>query len=165
MRKLVVIAAVFAMIGAVSVETADARGCRGGRCCGGGCCYSSCCYSCCYSCCAPCYSCAPCYTCAAPDCATCAVAAPADTACATVVVNLPADAKLTINGKNTVSTSGKRTFRSPFLKKGRSYSYTLKATFDQGGKTQVVTKTVKFTPGQTVKVSLSPFSGSAVASR
>ena len=46
---------------------------------------------------------------------------------ATLIVSLPADAKLTIDDSPTASTSAERTFVSPTLKPGQDYNYTLKA--------------------------------------
>jgi uncharacterized protein (TIGR03000 family) len=56
------------------------------------------------------------------------VAAPA-----TLVVNLPADATLTINGQRTTSTSSRRVFLSPALKPGKVYRYSLTAEVNRGG--------------------------------
>ena len=46
---------------------------------------------------------------------------------ATVVVTLPASAKLTVDGSATSSTSAVRTFVSPTLLPNRDYTYTLTA--------------------------------------
>lgn len=59
-----------------------------------------------------------------------AIAAPA-----TLVVTLPADAKLTIDGNATRSTEATRTFVTPALETGKEYSYTLKAEVVRDGQT------------------------------
>src|SRR5262249_31598712 len=77
------------------------------------------------------------------------VAAPA-----TLIVNLPADARLTVDGAPTTSTSARRVFVSPELKPGKTYTYTLRAEFRQGGGTVAVTKDVAIKAGGQVTVSL-----------
>ena len=73
---------------------------------------------------------------------------------ATVVVTLPADAKLTVDGDATVSTSSERTFETPELVAGKTYAYTLEATFQQDGKAVVVSKKIKIEAGKTATVDL-----------
>lgn len=82
---------------------------------------------------------------------------------ARLFVNLPADAKLTIDGEVTTSTSEERIFVSPELAPGKSYSYNLKAEFVRDGKAVVVSKDVKVAAGADIQVSL--FETTAVASR
>lgn len=82
---------------------------------------------------------------------------------ATVVVTLPADAKLTIDGDATTSTSSERTFETPDLVAGKSYAYTLEATFQQDGKAVVVSKKVKIEAGKTATVDLNPTPVTGVA--
>jgi len=53
---------------------------------------------------------------------------------ATIVVTLPADAKLTVDGAPTTSTSGQRTLITPALSVGMTYVYTLQA--EVNGKVQ-----------------------------
>jgi hypothetical protein len=48
---------------------------------------------------------------------------------ATLIVSLPADAKLLVDNTVTTSTSAERVFVSPTLVAGQVYSYTLKAEF------------------------------------
>ena len=66
---------------------------------------------------------------------------------ATIFVSLPADAKLSIDGAATTSTTAERTFVSPVLPAGRDFSYTLKAEFQHEGKPVVVTKMVNVRAG------------------
>ncbi len=86
------------------------------------------------------------------------VAAPAR-----IIVNLPANAKLTVDGEMTTSTSATRVFESPTLPAGRLFTYTLKAEYNRDGRNVVVAKDVKITAGETVNVSLAE--AAAVASR
>jgi uncharacterized protein (TIGR03000 family) len=67
-------------------------------------------------------------------------------------VTLPADAKLTIDGRPTVSTSETRVFESPSLTPGKTFYYMLKATVDRGGKTETVTKKVAVRAGEDTQV-------------
>lgn len=72
---------------------------------------------------------------------------------ATIVVSLPANAKLSIDDHATTSTSAVRSFVSPALEQGKSYIYTLKAEIDQDGKTVTLSKRVKVTAGAETRVS------------
>jgi uncharacterized protein (TIGR03000 family) len=83
---------------------------------------------------------------------------------ATIIVSLPADARLTVDGVVTTSTSTRRVFESPVLEVGKAYSYTLNAEINQDGTTVVVTKNVTISAGATVNVTLSA-TDAAVASR
>jgi uncharacterized protein (TIGR03000 family) len=71
---------------------------------------------------------------------------------ATLVVTLPADATLTIDGAATSSTSAHRVFETPVLEHGRKYGYTLKAEFEHQGKTVSLTKQVVVEAGLTTTV-------------
>lgn len=82
---------------------------------------------------------------------------------ATVVVSLPANAKLTIDGTATTSTSDVRTFETPELVAGKTYAYTLEATFQQDGKSVVVSKKVKIEAGKTATVDLNSIPATGVA--
>ena len=81
------------------------------------------------------------------------VAAPAS-ASATVIVNLPADAKLYFDGTATTSTSASRRFTTPALPSGSDASYTVIAEVVRDGKTLKTTKVVNVRAGQTTEVSL-----------
>ena len=67
-------------------------------------------------------------------------------------MTLPADAKLTIDGCPTVSTSKLRIFESPRLTPGKTFCYVLKATVVRGGKTGTVTKKVAVRAGEVTRV-------------
>jgi uncharacterized protein (TIGR03000 family) len=72
---------------------------------------------------------------------------------ATVVVTLPADAKLFFDGKQTRTKSGQREFVSPDLEPGMDYHYTIKAEIVRDGKTDTKSETVTVRAGRTARVS------------
>jgi uncharacterized protein (TIGR03000 family) len=80
------------------------------------------------------------------------VQAPNNTA--KIYVTLPADAKLTIDGMPTVSTSTSRVFVSPRLTRGKTFYYVLKATVVRGGKTETVAKKVTVRAGEDTRVKI-----------
>ncbi|MBM4073039.1 MAG: TIGR03000 domain-containing protein [Planctomycetes bacterium] len=80
---------------------------------------------------------------------------------ATVVVTLPADAKLTINGWTSKNTTETRRFRSPPLEQGKDYYYTVRAEVVQNGQTVVQTREIAVRAGQETRVPLD-FSTTAV---
>lgn len=82
---------------------------------------------------------------------------------ATIVVTLPADARLTVDGRATKSTSGLRQFVTPPLRPGKKYSYTFKAEFVRQGHTITVARKVPVRAGRQTAVSLD-VPGTAVAS-
>ncbi len=67
---------------------------------------------------------------------------------ATLVLTVPEDAKLTINGAATMATSTQRVFESPALEPGRDYEYTVVAEVTRNGETRSATKVVIVRPGQ-----------------
>ena len=73
---------------------------------------------------------------------------------ATLIVTLPEDATLTIDGEQTTSTSANRVFVTPALEQGKEYEYTLKAKVVRDGEVQVTTTKVTFRPGETKQVEL-----------
>jgi len=84
---------------------------------------------------------------------------------ATLIVTVPADARLSIDGEATTSTSTERVFVSPALTFGRDYHYTLQAEFQKDGKTVKVRKDVAITAGNETRVNLGADSLAEVASR
>jgi len=78
----------------------------------------------------------------------------ASAAPATILVNLPANAKLTIDDAATSSTSATRTFATPALETGKVYYYTLKAEIVRDGKTVTETKRVEVRAGELSRVSI-----------
>jgi uncharacterized protein (TIGR03000 family) len=71
---------------------------------------------------------------------------------ATIIVNLPPDAKLTVDDLPTTSVSDRRTFISPPLKPGEEYNYTLKAEIQRNGKPMSATKQVVVQAGREANV-------------
>ncbi len=88
----------------------------------------------------------------------------ASTAPATIVVNLPADAKLTVDGAATQSQTARRRFVTPALPTGRTFNYTMQAEVVRDGKAVTQQQTVTVRGGTTTNVSFT-FSKNAVASR
>jgi uncharacterized protein (TIGR03000 family) len=84
---------------------------------------------------------------------------------ATIVVSLPADARLSIDDAATRATSDRRVFVSPELAPGREYFYTLKAEWVRDGKPVVVSKQVSVTSGNETKVVFEAEAEAGVASR
>jgi len=72
----------------------------------------------------------------------------------TLVVSLPAEAKLSVDDYATKSTSAVRTFTSPVLEAGQEYTYTLKGEMIRDGKTETTTKQVTVRAGDQLSVSL-----------
>jgi uncharacterized protein (TIGR03000 family) len=73
---------------------------------------------------------------------------------ATLVVHLPADATLTIDGKQTVSTSETRVFTTPPLAPGKEFTYEITARVSRGGAIEEVTRQVTVRGGNETTVSL-----------
>jgi uncharacterized protein (TIGR03000 family) len=84
---------------------------------------------------------------------------------ATIVVNLPAEATLTIDGAPTTSTSDRRVFNSPELTSGKNYYYMFKAQVIRDGKTLVVEQKVPVTAGATREVTLTIPASEGIAAR
>lgn len=82
---------------------------------------------------------------------------------ATLVVNLPADASLTIDDEATASTSGNRVFITPALESGKEYHYTLKAQVIRDGKLQTTTQKVTVRAGEVSRAELTFPSGGVAA--
>lgn len=83
---------------------------------------------------------------------------------ATIVVNLPADARLIVEGMVTQSTGTRRTFVSPALPPGQSYVYTIRAEIAANGRTSTQTQEVIVRGGETSNVTFNLSSGT-IASR
>ena len=76
--------------------------------------------------------------CAVLLCATAAAWAQGPDKPATLVVYLPADARLEVDGQLTRKTGEVRRFSTPPLEPGKRYRYELRATWKEGGKERVV---------------------------
>jgi uncharacterized protein (TIGR03000 family) len=73
---------------------------------------------------------------------------------ATIVVRLPADARLMVDDEPTRSTSDERVFTSPPLQPGQTYYYVLKAEMDRNGEKVTATQNVTVRAGQTSRVTM-----------
>jgi uncharacterized protein (TIGR03000 family) len=76
------------------------------------------------------------------------------TAPANLVVTLPSDARLFVDGHETKSTSGERLLTTPNLQPGREYSYTLRAEVVRDGNVQQTTQRVTVRAGQDTIVNI-----------
>jgi uncharacterized protein (TIGR03000 family) len=76
----------------------------------------------------------------------------ADRSRGTVVVKLPADAKLYAEGRPLTQNSGERTFVTPPLPGGRDYTYSFRAEYVRDGETISQTKRVAVRPGHSATV-------------
>lgn len=83
---------------------------------------------------------------------------------ATIVVTLPAEAKLMVDGNATRSTSDRRTFTTPALEAGETFVYSLRAEIVVNGEVAVQTQDVTVRSGETTQVSFT-FASQGVASR
>jgi uncharacterized protein (TIGR03000 family) len=72
----------------------------------------------------------------------------------TIVVDLPADAKLLIENEATTSTGDSRVFQSPTLTPGKEYQYTLTAEVVRDGKPIKAEQVVTVKAGQVIPVTL-----------
>jgi uncharacterized protein (TIGR03000 family) len=79
-------------------------------------------------------------------------AAPPDSRPATIVVSLPADARLTVDGQPTTSTTALRRFVTPPLPAGRDFEYTFRAEIVRGDLTLAMTRKVTVRAGQQTDV-------------
>jgi uncharacterized protein (TIGR03000 family) len=73
---------------------------------------------------------------------------------ATLVVHLPADAKLTVDNTPTKATSDTRRFVTPPLEPGATYRYTLRAEVSRNGVKETTSRNVEVRAGQTSNVTL-----------
>jgi uncharacterized protein (TIGR03000 family) len=73
---------------------------------------------------------------------------------ATLIVTLPADARLTVDGNATRSTSGERAFITPPLPTDKDASYTLKAEIMRDGRPVAVSRRVTVRGGQESRVDI-----------
>jgi uncharacterized protein (TIGR03000 family) len=83
---------------------------------------------------------------------------------ATIVVNVPEDARVTIDGNSTSQTSARRIFVTPALDVNSDYVYTFRAEVVREGRPVVESQTVTVRGGNTTEVPFS-FTGTGVASR
>jgi uncharacterized protein (TIGR03000 family) len=83
---------------------------------------------------------------------------------ATIIVSLPADARLTVDGAMTTSTSERRTLMTPVLEGDSTYVYTMQAEITREGRVLTQTQQVTVRGGMTSNVQFN-FSNQSVASR
>lgn len=83
---------------------------------------------------------------------------------AMLIVNLPADASLTIDGAPTLTPGARRVFVTPSLPQGKEFTYELKARLMKDGKEQLKTEKVKVKAGQETPITLT-FAGEEGARR
>jgi uncharacterized protein (TIGR03000 family) len=87
---------------------------------------------------------------------TTAVLPPVDGNNAVVLVKVPlALADVTFNGTTTTTTGKTRVFTTPALEPGKTYSYSVTASWTDGGIPRTLTRTVQVSAGQTVTVDFS----------
>ena len=71
---------------------------------------------------------------------------------AVIQVSLPADARLIVDGHVTTSTSAQRTFTTPALPVGETFSYTLRTEAVRDGRTVVESQQVTVRGGEETQV-------------
>jgi uncharacterized protein (TIGR03000 family) len=67
---------------------------------------------------------------------------------ARVLIKAPADAHITVNGRETPHAAAEETFRTPELEPGHTYEYVVKAEATRGGKTVTLTREVTVRAGR-----------------
>jgi uncharacterized protein (TIGR03000 family) len=82
-----------------------------------------------------------------------------------VTVNLPAKAKLFVDGVPASTAGGTHTFRTPDLEKGKPFVYEFRAEVEKDGTTEVLSKKVTFTAGEPVTVDFNEPAAVRTASR
>lgn len=82
-----------------------------------------------------------------------------------VTVNVPADAKVTIDGNPTISASTVRVYATPNLASGTVHYYTFAAQVVRNGRVYTTTERVAVEAGAKVQLTLNPNVGPAVASK
>jgi uncharacterized protein (TIGR03000 family) len=73
---------------------------------------------------------------------------------ATIIVHVPENATLLIDGQRTRSTSSTRLFYSPPLESGKSYHYDFEARMDRDGQTVKASKRVEVGAGDRREISI-----------
>ncbi len=86
-----------------------------------------------------------------------------ETASATIVVQVPADAKVYFDEQPTQQTGALRTFVTPPLPSAKEFHYDLKAEVVREGKVRSKTERITVRAGQTTRVDLTKISGAAAA--
>ncbi len=73
-------------------------------------------------------------------------------------VNVPADARVFVNGHATTSTGTDRQYVSRGLEQNQRYAYTVRAEYDRDGKLVTETKTVQILGGSEASLAFGPVS-------
>jgi len=84
---------------------------------------------------------------------------------AVIIVSLPAEAKLSIDGTTTASQTATRVFSSPALESGKDFYYSLTAELVRDGRTVTSTEKVKVRAGEETRVKLEFATPMTVAQR
>jgi uncharacterized protein (TIGR03000 family) len=83
---------------------------------------------------------------------------------ATIIVSIPTNARLTVDGQATTSTSNRRTLVTPALEQGSEYVYTLRAEMTNEGQTSAQEQVVRVRAGEITEHTFN-FPAQGVASR
>jgi uncharacterized protein (TIGR03000 family) len=84
---------------------------------------------------------------------------------AKILVSVPADAKLFVDGVATKATTTERSFVTPELPAGKSFSYTLSVEIVRDGKTLTTSEEITVKAGETTSVKLNPAAATSVAAK
>ena len=86
---------------------------------------------------------------------------------ASIVVSLPADARLTVDDTVTKSTSANRLFATPALETGKEFHYTLKAEVVRDGQKLTASEKVTVRAGEETRVNFAAekFTATTVAAK
>ena len=77
-----------------------------------------------------------------------------DTTRSTVVLSVPSEAKVFIDGYQLRSQGAERTFRTPELEANREYSYTVKVVVERAGRELIETRQIVVTAGNTTRLAV-----------
>jgi len=83
----------------------------------------------------------------------------------TVIVSLPKDAKLYVDGVYVPSKSSKRAFNTPKLKPGKKYYYTVKARAVRNGKPVVLKRKIYVSAGTKTYVKFNDMTSVSTSNR
>ena len=81
-----------------------------------------------------------------------------------VTVSLPENAKLFVDDNLAMSAGGRKTFRTPELTKGATYSYVFRAEVEVDGKVETQSQRVVFKAGEPIRLDFSDMTATRTAS-
>jgi uncharacterized protein (TIGR03000 family) len=147
-RRVAMIAVLLTALVAVGTREASARGCGWG--CGWSCCYTPCCSCCCCCCCCCCDPWWPCGVSCWPPAAPAhpantgpiSAVSPSKVGEGVLVLTVPENAKVVVNGNATPATGAHREFVVKDLQDGLRYKFVVRALVTSEGKTIEETKTI-----------------------